>query len=180
MDNQLITFTSTTEIPEVEVAARFGLALLLGAIIGLDREARNKAAGLRTHMLVALAATMFTVVTFELFARFAQEGDNANLDAIRIIEAVTAGVAFLAAGAIIQSRGAVRGLTTGASMWMAGAIGVACGSGLFVIAIIGTVVAVVVLTVIGRLQYWWSRTHNGEPAKRSGEPDADGSGRTES
>ena len=80
--------------------------------------------------------------------------DNASTtaDPIRIIEAVTAGVAFLAAGAIIQSRGNVRGLTTGANMWLAGALGVACGAGDYTLAAFGTVFAVIVLVVLGRLE----------------------------
>ena len=73
-------------------------------------------------------------------------------DPIRIIEAVTAGVAFLAAGAIIQSRGNVRGLTTGANMWLAGALGVACGAGDYLLAIFGTIFALIVLVVLGRLE----------------------------
>jgi len=152
MDNQLTSLTFVSAIPLGEIAARFGLSILLASAIGIDRELRSKAAGLRTHILVALAATMFTLVTFELFVELQDDSPNPNLDAIRIIEAVTAGVAFLAAGAIIQSRGGVRGLTTGASMWMAGAIGVASGAGMFVIAILGTVLAVAVLTLLGWLE----------------------------
>jgi putative Mg2+ transporter-C (MgtC) family protein len=75
---------------------------------------------------------------------------------VRIIEAVTAGVAFLAAGAIIQSRGNVQGLTTGANMWLAGALGVACGAGYYVLAVIGTVFALIVLVVLARLQARWT------------------------
>lgn len=152
MDNEIISFTFVTAIPLAEILARFALALVLGAAIGLDREFRNKSAGLRTHILIAVASTMFTLVTFELYVELQDDARDANLDAIRIIEAVTAGVAFLAAGAIIQSRRGVKGLTTGASMWMAGAIGVASGAGMFVIAVIGTVLAVVVLTLLGWLE----------------------------
>ncbi|MGF1626975.1 MAG: MgtC/SapB family protein [Alphaproteobacteria bacterium] len=170
MDNEIISFTFVSAIPFAEIAARLGLSILLGAAIGIDRELRNKAAGLRTHILVALASTMFTLVTFELFDELQDDTRSPNLDAIRIIEAVTAGVAFLAAGAIIQSRGGVRGLTTGASMWMAGAIGVAAGAGMFVIAIMGTVLAVLVLTLLGWLEARLIDAKPDETAPRDGRP----------
>lgn len=133
-----------------EALLRMLIACLVGGVVGFDRELRNKPAGLRTHILISLAAAVFTLITFELHAEFASEDSTA--DPIRIIEAVTAGVAFLAAGAIIQSRGNVRGLTTGANMWLAGALGVACGSGYYMLALSGTVFALIVLVVLGRLE----------------------------
>lgn len=141
-----------TSTPLLEIVSRLVLAILFGAVIGIDREFRQKAAGLRTHILVALAAAIFTLITFEIFFEMNELMDEPRSDAIRIIEAVTAGVAFLAAGTIIQSRGTVQGLTTGASMWLAGAVGLACGGGFYSIAVIGTVLAVIVLFVIGKLE----------------------------
>jgi putative Mg2+ transporter-C (MgtC) family protein len=113
---------------------------------------RNKPAGLRTHILISLAAALFTLITFELHYTVTHGNEKTTADPIRIIEAVTAGVAFLAAGAIIQSRGNVQGLTTGANMWLAGALGVACGAGDYVLAALGTVLALIVLVVLGRLE----------------------------
>ncbi|MGF1628579.1 MAG: MgtC/SapB family protein [Kiloniellaceae bacterium] len=141
-----------TNTPLVEIFSRLLLAIAFGAVIGIDREFRNKAAGLRTHILVSLAAAIFTLITFEIFYEMSELMEEPRGDAIRIIEAVTAGVAFLAAGTIIQSRGGVQGLTTGASMWLAGAVGLACGGGFYAIALIGTVLAVIVLFVIGKLE----------------------------
>ena len=89
----------------------------------------------------------FAVVTLELMAH-AKTAGVTSTDPIRVIEAVTAGVAFLAAGTIIFSRGEVHGLTTGASLWLSGAIGVACGIGYYFIAILATVLAFFVLTVL--------------------------------
>ncbi len=109
-------------------------------------------AGLRTHMLTALASALFTILTFELFYETQSGADQNNADPIRIVEAVTAGVAFLAAGAIINGRGRVRGLTTGAGMWLAGAIGLACGAGRYLIALIAVVLAVLILTVVKRFE----------------------------
>lgn len=132
-----------TGTPEHVIAIRLLLAAALGAVIGFERESKERDAGLRTHMLTALAAALFTVITAEIFHD--SKGPQGPGDPIRIIEAVTAGVAFLAAGAIIQSRGQVRGLTTGAGMWLAGAIGVAAGGGYYSIAVMGTVLAIVIL-----------------------------------
>src|SRR5690606_250012 len=97
-------------------------------------------------------AALFTLITFELHEQFAGQGGTRTADPVRIIEAVTAGVAFLAAGAIIQSRSGVHGLTTGANMWTAGALGVACGAGYYFIAIVGTVFALIVLVVLAKLE----------------------------
>lgn len=141
-----------TQMPAWDVFLRLSVAVIVGGVVGIDREMRNKPAGLRTHILVALAAALFTVITFELHAEVASQRGMASSDPIRIIEAVTAGVAFLAAGAIIRGRGNVLGLTTGANMWLAGALGVACGSGYYAIAGIATGFAIVVLVVFGWLE----------------------------
>jgi putative Mg2+ transporter-C (MgtC) family protein len=129
------------------IAIRMVAAAILGGIIGFEREYLARPAGMRTHILVALAAATFAVVTLELMAHANAEGVTST-DPIRVIEAVTAGVAFLAAGTIIFSRGEVHGLTTGASLWLSGAIGVACGIGYYFIAVLATVLAFFVLTVL--------------------------------
>ena len=146
-----------TVLPALDATLRILAAVVVGSLIGLDRELRNKPAGLRTHILISLAAALFTLITFELHQQFAGEGGTKTADPVRIIEAVTAGVAFLAAGAIIQSRGNVHGLTTGANMWLAGALGVACGAGYYFLAFIGTVFAIIVLVVLGKLEARLSR-----------------------
>lgn len=145
----------STQIAPWEACLRMFIAALVGGAVGFDRELRNKPAGLRTHILISLAAAVFTLITFELHAEVLRHGDRITADPIRIIEAVTAGVAFLAAGAIIQSRGSVKGLTTGANMWLAGALGVACGAGYYTFAALGTVFALLVLSVLGRLERRW-------------------------
>lgn len=154
-----------TVLPPLEAVLRTFMAVVAGFLIGLDRELRNKPAGMRTHILISLAAALFTLITFELHAQFAGEDGNRTADPVRIIEAVTAGVAFLAAGAIIQSRGNVMGLTTGANMWLAGALGVACGAGYYVLAIIGTVFALMVLVVLAKLEAHWTGKHPDEAAE---------------
>ena len=138
---------STTSIWEILI--RLGAAILFGAVIGIDREWRNKPAGIRTHMMVALAAATFTVITLELFEVVKGGGKEIASDPLRLVEAITAGVAFLGAGAIIQSRGNVEGITTGSGIWLAGAVGYAAGAGYYVLGAIATVFALVILTVFG-------------------------------
>jgi putative Mg2+ transporter-C (MgtC) family protein len=130
------------------IIVRLFLAAALGAAIGYDREVRNRPAGLRTHMLTAVAAAVFTVITLELFHQARQLQPDGGFDPIRVVEAVTAGVAFLAAGTIIQSRGNVQGLTTGAAMWLTGAVGVASGFGMYVVAVVTTVLALLILVLV--------------------------------
>ncbi len=156
-----------TNTPLYEIAISLLLSVVFGGAIGMDREFRQKAAGLRTHILVSLAAAIFTLITFEIFFEMGELMEEPRSDAIRIIEAVTAGVAFLAAGTIIQSGGAVQGLTTGASMWLAGAVGLACGGGFYIIAVMGTALALVVLFLLGKLEARISpQENNGEQGGR--------------
>jgi putative Mg2+ transporter-C (MgtC) family protein len=137
----------TTGLRPLELFVRLAIAATFGALVGFDRQRRNKPAGLRTHTLVSLAAALFTLITFELYFELTKESST-RADPIRIIEAVTSGVAFLAAGAIIRGRGTVHGLTTGANMWLAGAIGVACGAGLYTLAVFGVLFSIVIITLL--------------------------------
>lgn len=153
--------SAATPLPELLL--RLGLAVLLGGAIGLDREWRNKPAGLRTHMMVSLAAATFTVITLELFEQVKAGGSSAtSTDPLRVVEAITAGVAFLGAGAIIQGRANVQGLTTGAGIWLAGAVGFACGGGFYVLAAAAAVLAVIILTLLGWLT---AKIKNGDDAQ---------------
>lgn len=134
------------------IVARLLLATLFGAAIGFEREWRNRPAGLRTHILVCVAAAAFAVLTIEIVhaPMFTTDmmKEAVNVDPLRIVEAVTAGVAFLAAGVVIFTKGEVHGLTTGAGMWLAGAIGVASGLGFWQIALLATIIALVVLGLL--------------------------------
>jgi putative Mg2+ transporter-C (MgtC) family protein len=137
--------------PEV-ATMRLLAAMLLGGAIGLERELRAKPAGLRTHMLISLAACLFTLIALRIIDSADGADPLLRIDPLRLIEAVTAGVAFLAAGAIITHRGAVEGLTTGAGMWLAGAIGLACGSGALPLAALAALIALVVLGLLRLLE----------------------------
>lgn len=109
-------------------------------------------------MLTAVAASVFTMLTLEFASQFAVQEKLGSVDPSRVIQAVTAGVAFLAAGSIIQSGNKVHGLTTGAGMWMAGALGVACGGGFYLIAGFATALTFAILTLVHHLENKWITT----------------------
>ncbi|TCL69674.1 MgtC/SapB family protein [Rhizobium sp. BK251] len=152
------------------IFARLVGAVVLGGLIGLEREARNRAAGFRTHILVCLAAALFGIISIEAvhMSGFAND-QQVRIDPLRVIEAVTAGVAFLAAGMIVFAKGEVKGLTTGAGMWLSGAIGLAMGFGYWPIAVFATVSAVLVLFAFGRLEDRLLAGRNGDDEKQSHE-----------
>ena len=147
----VIAELSGTATPLWVIALRFVAACVLGGLIGLEREIRHKPAGLRTHIMVALAAAAFTVLTYETFD--AHLDDAANAYPLRLVEAIVAGVAFLGAGAIIRGNGSVQGITTGTGIWVAGAVGFACGLGYLAIAAMITVISLLVLAVLGRISH---------------------------
>ena len=143
------TITSElSDLPDLEQATRIVfklvLAAFLGGLLGFEREASGKAAGLRTHMLVAMGSAMFLAIA-QLLGVSAQESS-------RVIQGVIAGVGFLGAGAILKSSKQgeedVKGLTTAAGIWFTAAIGVAVGVGEESAAIICTVIALLVLTAV--------------------------------
>jgi putative Mg2+ transporter-C (MgtC) family protein len=138
--------------PEWLIALRLGLACVLGGLIGLEREMGGHDAGIRTHILVALGSSAFMLVSWELYQHIRAIEQPVTGDPLRIIEAVTAGAGFLAAGIIFQSGAKVHGLTTGAGVWTAAAIGVACGAGAYAIAVISTLLVLVVLFILATLK----------------------------
>lgn len=144
--------SSFSRVPVTVAAVRLFIAAVLAGIVGIEREWRHKPAGLRTHILVAVAACLFIIIGLEMSTLAWGEADQLQFDPLRLIEAVTAGVAFLAAGIIFTSKGEVRNITTGASMWLAGAIGLACGAGQILLAVLATTVVVIVLTLLRQLE----------------------------
>jgi len=143
---------SFSQVPVAVAAARLLMAALLAGIVGYERERRDKPAGLRTHIMVAIAACLFIIIGQELGSLQFGKGDQMRFDPLRLIEAVTAGVAFLAAGIIFTSNGEVRNITTGASMWLAGAIGLSCGAGQVLLACLTAFIVVSVLTILRKLE----------------------------
>ena len=129
----------------VRVIARIATAATLGGLLGAERERAGKAAGMRTHMLVALGAALFVLFPVE-------EGMPIG-DLSRVIQGVATGIGFIGAGTILkrQDSDEVQGLTTAASVWLTGAIGLAVGAGHLWLPIVSTLCAWVILHVLGRL-----------------------------
>ena len=120
----------------LDITLRLIAAMVLGGVIGIEREFRSKDAGFRTHFLVALGSALFTVVS--------QYGFGIDLkDSSRVAAQVVSGIGFLGAGTIIFQKNMVRGLTTAAGLWVTAAIGLACGTGLYVVAAITTTLVLV-------------------------------------
>ncbi len=142
-----------TYLPQHIIAIRLLIAATLGAMIGFEREWNTAEAGLRTHILVATAAALFTILAFEIFHTIGPGSGGSQADPIRAVEAVTAGIAFLGAGAIFRSGGSVQGLTTGAGMWLAGAVGVATALGYYLVAFGVALLAVIVLAALRALAH---------------------------
>lgn len=132
------------ETSYLELTVRLSLALVLGGAIGIEREYRAKEAGFRTHFLVALGSALFCVVS--------QFGFGIDLkDSSRVAAQVVSGIGFLGAGTIIFQKNVVRGLTTAAGLWVTAAIGLACGTGMYVAAAIATAMVLLGLEVINAL-----------------------------
>jgi putative Mg2+ transporter-C (MgtC) family protein len=149
-----------TYLPQHIIAIRLLIAAVLGAIIGFEREVNTAQAGLRTHILVAIAASLFTILAFEIYHTLdGGSSDTVRADPVRAVEAVTAGIAFLGAGAIFRDHGNVQGITTGAGMWLAGAVGVATALGYYIIAIGVAVLAVLVLALLRAFAHQVVRKH---------------------
>lgn len=134
------------------VIIRVAGAALLSGIIGLEREMRKNTAGLRTHMVISVASAMFALISLELMHLSQGDRDALRMDPLRLIEAVTSGVAFLAAGMIVYARGDVKGLTTGAGMWLSSSIGVACGLGYWGLALTATVSGFLVIGLLRHVE----------------------------
>jgi putative Mg2+ transporter-C (MgtC) family protein len=129
-----------------ESLLRLALAAALGGLIGVEREIREREAGLRTHMLVALGSALFTIVSAYGFHAFLASGQSVvRADPTRIAAQIVTGIGFLGAGAIIRQGLSVRGLTTAATLWVVAAIGLAAGAGYYSAAVITTALVLVSL-----------------------------------
>ena len=128
----------------IENMFRLVVALLLGGVIGLEREYRSKDAGFRTHFLVAVGAALFTIISQYGF-------DDQVKDSSRVAAQIVSGIGFLGAGLIVLQKNAVRGLTTAAGLWVTAAIGMACGVGMYAYALGVTLLILLGLEVLNRL-----------------------------
>ena len=121
------------------------LALFCGGLIGYEREAREKPAGLRTHMLVCLGAATFGVIAMRVASR---GGAELTGDPLRVLAAVIVGMGFIGGGAILHEKGTVYGLTSAAALWLVAAVGIAIGMGEISVALLTTFLSLVVLTLL--------------------------------
>ncbi|MBK5350067.1 methyltransferase [Bacillus mycoides] len=134
----------------IDFIIRIGVAGLLGAIIGIEREIRSKEAGLKTHFLVAVGSALIMVVSKYAFSDIVFE-EHMALDPSRIAAQVVSGVGFLGAGTIIIQKQAVKGLTTAAGLWATAGIGLAIGAGMYVVGIGAMILVLIGLEIVSRI-----------------------------
>ena len=150
----MLLASSIPSLSWAEILGRVALAAALGAVLGLERELRDREAGLRTHLLVSVGSALFTIVSAYGFKEFLTSGANVvRADPTRIAAQIVTGIGFLGAGAIIRQGLAVRGLTTAATLWVVAAIGMASGAGYYSAAVITTGVALLALWPLRALAY---------------------------
>ena len=134
---------------DLDIIIRITLAAVLSGLIGLERETHGRAAGLRTHILVCVASTLIMLVSLHVCEITKYVG---TCDPSRIAAGVVTGLGFLGAGTILRSRASVKGLTTAASLWTVGAIGLAIGSGFYKAAFLSAFIVIIVLTVFSKFE----------------------------
>lgn len=166
MDVLFEEFSRSPSLPWQVIAVRLLLATCIGGVLGIEREIAERPAGFRTHMMISLAAAVFAVIALEITAMQEFSNDQIRTDPLRLVEAITAGVAFLAAGSILLRRGEVKGLTTGAGMWLAGASGLSAGLGLWLVALMSCLLGAAVLVLARGLE---TRLDLKRPKQRSRE-----------
>ena len=142
---------STLQLSIYEIVIRFFCAMMIGAVIGMEREFTHRPAGLRTHMLVALGSCAVMITSQMLFCQYRPYGSTA--DPARLSAQVITGVGFLGAGTILREGATVKGLTTAASIWAVACLGIAIGAGYYVVAMVGFGCILVTLTVFEWLQH---------------------------
>lgn len=143
--------------PEViDTATKLAVATVLGGILGLERERKHRAAGLRTHIIVCIASTLVIVISDLLTKEWLAQDTDAVHDRGRIIQGILQGIGFLGAGAIINVGNIHRGLTTAAMIWFVAILGIAIGLGYFGIAVVATVFALAALLLFEPIGNWLS------------------------
>jgi putative Mg2+ transporter-C (MgtC) family protein len=149
-----------TEPGIAEIALRLACAMLVGSLIGLEREFTHRPAGLRTHILVALGACVVSILGEMLFNHYHALG--ASPDPARLSAQVITGVGFLGAGTIMKEGASVKGLTTAASVWAVACLGIAAGFGAYGLTLLGMVLTIITLTIFEALQRKLIRHHSSE------------------
>lgn len=140
---------TATEVSTASSIAKLLISLVLGGLVGLERKRKGQIAGIRTFALISMGAALAMILSIYVPQEYL---GLKNGDPGRIAAQVITGIGFLGAGAIIQSKGSVRGLTTAAGIWMVACIGMAVGVGMYMVAIIATLLIIAVLTVLERIE----------------------------
>lgn len=146
--------TNPWAIEEWQILLRLLSATVLGGLVGLERERSQRAAGLRTHMMVCLGSCLMMLLSIYGFAAFVEE-INVRVDPARLAAAVITGIGFLGAGTILQTGRSVTGLTTAASVWVTAAIGLGVGAGFYFAASVTTLFVLFVLWVLNKVERRW-------------------------
>jgi putative Mg2+ transporter-C (MgtC) family protein len=133
---------------DYDLALRLGVAAVLGLLLGLDRELRNHAAGMRTHGLICVSAAAMTVSIISLYHQL----HGQRMDPLRLYEAAGTFIGIIGAGLIVFSKGEVKNLTTAAHLWLVTVVGIACGAGQWPLVVICGVVSLIMLTVLGLVE----------------------------
>jgi putative Mg2+ transporter-C (MgtC) family protein len=138
---------------DTEILMRLGAAAVLGLLLGLDRELRGYAAGLRTHGLVCFSAALMTVIMLGLYMQLAQ--GQSRMDPLRVMEGAGAFVGVVSAGLIVVSGGKIHNITTAVHMWLAAMIGIACGAAQWPLVAVAALIAVIMLTLLRFIEKRW-------------------------
>jgi putative Mg2+ transporter-C (MgtC) family protein len=135
------------ELTDTETAIRLVVATFGGLVLGIDREMRGIAAGIRTHALVSLSSAVITVSALLLFQTLGAQGAQ-DIDPLRVIQGLAQAIGFIAAGAIFVAKGDVHNLTSAANLWLASAIGIAAGAGQYFLLGTALVLGIIVITLV--------------------------------
>jgi len=150
---------------DAEILLRLGIAALLGLTLGLDRELRGNAAGMRTHGIICFSAAVMTVSIIALYNQL--DTTHSKMDPLRLFEGAGAFVGIIAAGLIVISKGEVHNLTTAVHIWLATVVGIACGAGQWPLVLVATIVAVTMLTILGIVERRWIDPKVNEKSSRA-------------
>jgi putative Mg2+ transporter-C (MgtC) family protein len=141
---------------DLDLLTRLGVAAVLGLVLGMDREFRGRAAGLRTHGLICFSAAAMTASMISLYHQIGGQMEENQLDVLRIFEATGAFIGIIGAGLIVFSRGKVKNLTTAAHLWLTAVVGIACGAAQWPLVVIGAAISILMLTVLGLVEQRWA------------------------
>ncbi|MGZ9586492.1 MgtC/SapB family protein [Paenibacillus marinisediminis] len=155
---ELIYNPEVWQISQYEISLRIIISIIVGGVIGFERELGNHSAGFRTHILVCVGSTLIVLLSTYGFAQFANE-PNVRLDPARLAAQVISGIGFLGAGTILRTGFVISGLTTAASLWVVAAIGLAVGAGFYYAAVLTAVAVVVVLFFFNQFEKYWIKKH---------------------